>query len=205
MMRPILLLLTGMFLLAGCGATAPDGSGAYRLSNNNQGPAQLRMLDSVNALRQAQGLAPVQLDSSLNAAALTHSNDMARQNRPWHFGSNGSSPVERVARAGYGKRMLGENISESYETETETLAAWMKEAATREVILHPDAEDLGFAYHQEGTGKIWFTLVMGGGALDVPISPAPPANTAPPPAEDPTPDAEAETEAETETETEVSS
>ncbi|WP_309568130.1 CAP domain-containing protein [Psychromarinibacter sediminicola] len=199
MMRPILLLLTGMILLAGCGAPAPDGSGGvFRLSNSNQGPVQLRMLDSVNALRRAKGLPAVQLDSALNAAALTHSNDMARQNRPWHFGSNGSSPVERVARAGYQKRMLGENISETYETDTETLAAWMKQAATREVILHPDAEDLGFAYHQESTGKVWYTLVMGGGALEVPISPAPPANTAPP-APDPAPEVETETETETET------
>lgn len=180
MIRPIVLLIAGAFLLAACGAPVPDGTGAYRLSNANQGPVQLRMLDSVNALRRAQGLTEVQLDSSLNAAALTHSDDMARQNRPWHFGSNGSSPVERVARAGYTKRMLGENISETYETETETLAAWMTLPETREVILNPDAEDMGFAFHQDSTGKNWYTLVMGGGILEVPISPAPPANTAPP-------------------------
>ena len=51
---------------------------------------------------------------------------MARQNRPWHFGSDGSSPLDRVKRAGYPGMMLGENISETYETELETLSAWMQ-------------------------------------------------------------------------------
>jgi uncharacterized protein YkwD len=58
--------------------------------------------------------------------------------------------------------MLGENISETYETELETLSAWMEEPATRNVLLDPSARDLGFAWHQEANGKIWWTLVMGG-------------------------------------------
>ncbi|WP_172297902.1 CAP domain-containing protein [Pseudoruegeria sp. HB172150] len=184
-MRVFLLLVTGAFLLAGCGAPPPGasaygGQDVYRLSNINQGPAQLRMLDGINALRSASGLPEVALDSSLNAAAETHSRDMARQNRPWHFSSDGSSPVERVLRAGYDKQMLGENISETYETELETLAAWMEQPDTRNVIMNRDAEDLGFAFYQDNAGKIWWTLVMGGGGPAVNLSPAPPAVTAPP-------------------------
>jgi uncharacterized protein YkwD len=57
--------------------------------------------------------------------------------------------------------MLGENISETYETELETLAAWMDEAGTRDVILDPSATNLGFAWFQESNGKLWWTLVMG--------------------------------------------
>ncbi|WP_425050990.1 CAP domain-containing protein [Psychromarinibacter sp. S121] len=138
------------------------------------------MLDSVNALRTASGLRPLQLDASLNAAALTHSRDMSRQNRPWHFGADGSSPVERVVDAGYNKRMLGENISETYETETETLAAWMQDPLTRGTIMAPEGEDMGFAFQQDGNGKIWYTLVVGGGPVLSVLSPAPRANTAPP-------------------------
>jgi uncharacterized protein YkwD len=121
------------------------------------------MLDSVNALRQAQGLQSVQLNSQLNAAAATHSKDMARQNRPWHFGSDGSSPIDRAARVGYFGTFLGEAISETYETETETLAAWMQEPGPRSVILDPQATQMGFAWHQENGGKIWWTLEMGTG------------------------------------------
>lgn len=186
MIRSVFLLMTGMFLLSACGAAlgpGPDGrSGGYRLNNASQGAVQLRMLDGINALRAANGLGDVALNSPLNAAAETHSRDMANQNRAWHFSSDGSSPVERVQRAGYQKAMLGENISETYETELQTLAVWMEHPDTRDVIMNPAAEDLGFAYYQESNGKIWWTLVMGGGGPAVPISPAPPVVTTEQPA-----------------------
>ncbi|MEO0568461.1 MAG: CAP domain-containing protein, partial [Pseudomonadota bacterium] len=104
---------------------------------------------------------PVELNSQLNAAAATHSRDMSLQNRPWHFGSDGSSPIDRVKRVGYEGELVGENISETYETELETLAAWMEEPSTRDVILAPDAQDLGFSWLQEDNGKIWWTMVVG--------------------------------------------
>ncbi|MGB7242239.1 MAG: CAP domain-containing protein [Sulfitobacter sp.] len=134
----------------------------YRISRGSAGKIQFRMLDAVNALRASSGLRAVELNSKLNASAATHSRDMSRQNRPWHFGSDGSSPIERVQRAGYAGPLLGENISESYETELETLAAWMDKPDTRRVILTPNATNLGFSWHQESSGKIWWTLVMGG-------------------------------------------
>ena len=147
----------------------PDGQPlpvVYRIGKADVPKIQFRMLDSVNALRQARGAAPVRLSSELNAAAATHARDMSVQNRPWHFGSDGSSPLDRAVRVGYTGRLIGENISETYETELETLSAWMDVAETREVLLDPRARDMGFAWHQESSGKIWWTLVMGqsGGA-----------------------------------------
>jgi uncharacterized protein YkwD len=59
-------------------------------------------------------------------------------------------------------QVLGENISETYETETETLSAWMGLADTRDVILNPQARDLGFSWYQEPSGKIWWTMLTGG-------------------------------------------
>lgn len=135
----------------------------YRINRISEGKIQFRMLDSVNALRQAAGAGPVKLNAQLNAAAATHSRDMSVQNRPWHFGSDGSSPIDRARRVGYPLSMLGENISETYETEIETLAAWMEDPSTRSVITDKAAVDMGFAWFQEPGGKIWWTLVMGGG------------------------------------------
>ena len=83
------------------------------------------------------------------------------QNRPWHFGSDGSSPLDRVLRVGYQGRLLGENISETYESELETLSAWMQQEDTREVILDPRGRDMGFAWFQEPSGKIWWTMIVG--------------------------------------------
>lgn len=104
----------------------------------------------------------MRLNSKLTAAAATHSRDMSVQNRPWHFGSDGSSPLDRAVRTGYAGKMRGENISETYETELETLSAWMGLPDTRNVILDPRSTDMGFSWHQDRNGKIWWTLVTGG-------------------------------------------
>ena len=170
-------LLVG--LVAACGSTTTftraDGSQAtarvYRPDSESR--VQLRMVEAVNTLRQASGVGPVQLNSQLNAAAATHARDMAVQNRPWHFGSDGSSPLDRVRRVGYGGLMLGEAISETFETELETLAAWMEEDGTRAVILDGSARDMGFSYTQEANGKLWYTLVMGGAGVTPVATPFP--------------------------------
>lgn len=155
--------------LAACGGgttrpLGPDGlplPAAYIIRPGDAATVQFRMLDSVNALRQTAGVPPVQLDARLNAAAATHSRDMAVQNRPWLFGSDGSSPVERARRVGFPGRLLGENISESFESELQTLTAWMAQSDTRAVILDPDARFMGFSWFQEESAKLWWTLNMG--------------------------------------------
>ncbi|WP_299203235.1 CAP domain-containing protein [uncultured Tateyamaria sp.] len=167
-MRIFSVLLVALITLAACATPeAPtlgdDGRALpqlYRIRNGDTAKLQFRMLDSVNALRSAQGAAPVELDPQLNAAAATHSRDMSLQNRPWHFGSDGSSPIDRLQRVGYTGSLIGENISETYETELETLAAWMEQPDTRRTILSPQAQDMGFAWFQERNGKIWWTMVM---------------------------------------------
>lgn len=170
MIRIFSLLLVGTMILAACTTPSSDAPTlaadglpppkVYKI--RNPGKIQFRMLDSINSLRSAAGAAPIQLNAELTAAAATHSLDMSNQNRPWHFGSDGSSPIDRVLRAGYPGTMLGEAISETYETELETLGAWMQDPGTREVLLEQTATNMGFSWHQEKNGKIWWTLVMGG-------------------------------------------
>lgn len=168
MMRIVMILLTLVVLSACVGGGSvplgPDGKPLpqlYRIRASQVDDIQFRMLDGVNSMRRVQGLSPVSFNAALNAAAATHARDMAIQNRPWHFGSDGSSPIDRVVRVGYTGALLGENISETYETELETLAAWVTRPDTRNVIMDARATDLGFAWFQEDNGKIWWTLVMG--------------------------------------------
>ena len=171
MFRVISIVLSCLVLLAACtepydaqrvGSDGKPLPKVYRIRGGDKAKVQYRILDSVNALRAASGAGEVQLNPQLTAAAETHSRDMSAQNRPWHFGSDGSSPIDRVRRAGYTGRLVGETISETYETELETLAAWMEEPGTRGVILDRSATSMGFAWFQESSGKIWWTLVMGG-------------------------------------------
>lgn len=167
-MRIAALMLSLALALSACAPAAPtigpDGKPLprlYKISAGDSGRIQFRMLDSVNALRRAAGAPEVQLDARLTAAAATHSRDMSVQNRPWHFGSDGSSPIERAGRAGFAGRLVGEAISETYETELETLAAWMDSPDTRRIIIDPSATKMGFAWFQENNGKIWWTLNFG--------------------------------------------
>jgi uncharacterized protein YkwD len=133
----------------------------YKIKPGDADAIKFRLLDSVNTLRGAQSLTPLNFDASLQAAAATHARDMSVQNRPWHFGSDGSSPLVRVQRAGFSGRLVGELISETYETELETLAAWMAQPDTRAVIMDPSARFIGFDWYQEPAGKIWWTMVTG--------------------------------------------
>ena len=154
--------------LAACEPAAPelgpDGKPLPQLYKIGPKEAEVipqRVAEAMNSLRAARGTAPVVLNPALMQAAASHSRDMAAQNRPWHWGSDGSSPLDRGARAGFFGKVLGENISETYETETETLSAWMGLSDTRDVILNPTATEMGFAWYQEPSGKIWWTMVTG--------------------------------------------
>lgn len=166
-----LLLLNGLGLslaLAGCTTSAPtigaDGKPlpkVYPIKPGDEQEITYRVLDAVNTLRSAKALPTLGLDAQLTAAAATHARDMSVQNRPWHFGSDGSSPLVRAQRSGFTGRLLGELISETYETELETLSSWMGQADTRLVIMDPLARRMGFSWFQEPAGKIWWTMVVG--------------------------------------------
>jgi len=169
MMRRTLLISAVPLLAAACVEQVPTRIGAdgrpvpviYRITQADLPRIQVRMLDSVNVLRAQAGVPPLQLNAALNAAAATHSRDMSFQGRPWLFGSDGTSPVTRAQRAGYGGRLVGELISETFETELETLTAWMADRDSRAVVLDPGAREMGFGFYQEANGKLWWTLSLG--------------------------------------------
>jgi uncharacterized protein YkwD len=167
-LRKLILCLVPL-ALAACAtpqppALGPDGQPlptVYRISGRDEARIPFTMLDSVNALRAASGAQPLTLNAELTAAAATHSRDMSVQNRAWSFGSDGSSGLDRVARAGYRGGFVGEAVAETYSDELATLASWMESELTRPVILDPRAEEMGFAWFQERDGKLWWTLVTG--------------------------------------------
>jgi uncharacterized protein YkwD len=172
MVRPFSLVLLAVVTLAAC---TPTGGGTrmqlgadgrpvpvvYRITDRDVPVIQARIRDSVNALRAQAGLSQVALNVPLTSAAATHARDMSVQGRPWHFGSDGSSPIDRVNRVGYTGQFLGETISETYEPEIETLSAWVEQRETRAIILDPRVREIGFAWYQEANGKIWWVLTTG--------------------------------------------
>lgn len=165
-----LLALCSVLSLAACAPRqavqlGPDGQPlpvAYKITPAEEAAIGPRAQAQIATLRSGSGLGPLMLNPQLMSAAGTHARDMSAQNRAWHFGSDGSSPIERVRRAGYPGQLIGENISETYENDTTVLNAWMQERDTRDVIMDPAARDMGMAWFQEASGKIWWVLVTGG-------------------------------------------
>lgn len=169
MMKRLFLAAAAALALAACQPVqpqlGPDGNPipvAYRITPRDQVEIPTRILTEVNLLRAQSGLAPVMLSPALAAASMAHARDMAAQNRAWHFGSDGSSPLDRAVRFGHAGRLIGENISETYENEIATLSAWMQTRDTRDVIMDPAAREIGIGWLQEPSNKIWWVLNVGG-------------------------------------------
>ena len=168
--RSFLFALPSLLVLSACAlsqapvALAPDGQPLpvlYRVDPASLPAIRARVLDQVNEERRHIGAAPLRLDAALNAAALVQVRGMGRQGRTAHIGQDGSSPADRARAAGYRGVVLGETIAETYAPDLATLAAWMQRADTRAVILDDQGRDLGFAYVQDESGKIWWTLLLG--------------------------------------------
>jgi uncharacterized protein YkwD len=158
MLRPLLVALSMLLVLAGC---ASEGDGGLRLTAADRDDIELRHLDAVNAVRADHGLTPVLLSAELNAAAETHARDISVQQRAWHFGSDLTSPRERAARAGYRGELVGENLSEGSDSDMTVLQSWLNFEDTRAVILDPSARGLGIGWYQEPNGKIWWVQMLG--------------------------------------------
>ncbi len=143
-------------------AAAPEGA----LDDRDYSTARLDMSEAqqlINAYRREQGLKPLKLDPLLTAAAKAHSRDLAKHDRISHYGSNGSSPWDRVAAAGYKARVAAENIGTGQASLSEVMKGWKASEGHNKNLLLADAEHMGIALVQDTNTefKTFWTLVVG--------------------------------------------
>jgi uncharacterized protein YkwD len=115
-----------------------------------------RILDLVNAARAAgrrcgakyfSPAAPLTLNVNLTRAALAHSREMAVNREFDHRGHDGSSPADRIGRAGYGAyRIVGENIAAGAMTPAEVTEGWFASPPHCENIMDARFTQIGIAY-----------------------------------------------------------
>ncbi len=105
----------------------------------------------VNRARDRAGCSPVTLDAKLSKAARRHSADMARHRNMSHWGSDGSGPGRRIARAGYVWSAYGENVAYGYPTSAAVMAAWMSSPRHRHNILTCEFREIGVGLAQPGS------------------------------------------------------
>ncbi len=107
--------------------------------------------------------APLALNSSLTAAALEHSRDMARHREFEHRGHDGSTPAVRVRRAGYGPyRLVGENIAAGAMTALEVARGWLASPEHCENIMDGRFSQIGIAYavNFDSDSSVYWTQVF---------------------------------------------
>ena len=89
---------------------------------------------------------PLSLAPALTRAARTHSRDMAAHDFFSHTGSDGSSPGERVTRAGYRWSMVGENIASGVRTPRAVVAGWLASPHHCANIMTAGYRQMGVAF-----------------------------------------------------------
>lgn len=130
------------------------------------GPA-MRILELVNEARatprscgnsRLNAAQPVRWNNSLAEASRLHAEDMARYSYFSHNGRDGSEPWERIQRAGYRYRSMGENIAAGQRNPEEAVAAWIKSPDHCANLMNPVFTEMGAALavnSRSALGKYW--------------------------------------------------
>ncbi len=108
--------------------------------------AVARVVELTNQARAAHGLPPLSMSSLLNDAAQVQTDDMAANSFHDHVGSDGSTPADRIYRAGYEGSTTGENVACGAATPEELVDGWMNSPGHRANILNPDYREIGIGY-----------------------------------------------------------
>lgn len=142
--RQILAVFLGVFVALAVAATAQ----ARSLSSS-----EASLLNTMNAVRQSHGLAPLRVDAHLVRAARGHSADMMRRQYFAH------GPVaSRAVRAGARGPLFGEDLAwASGLTAQWVVNTWLASPSHRAVLLRP-------GFRRVGIGIVFGSFIGHGGA-----------------------------------------
>ncbi len=153
-----------------CGRACASGqtctAGACSMTGGTT-PMMLQLVNTARATARMCGttaypaVPPLTWDTRLEAAALAHSTDMATNNFFSHTGSDGSSPSQRVTRAGYSWSATGENIAAGQPTETDAMDSWIASPGHCANIMSRNYTQLGAALARGGSYGTYWTQEFG--------------------------------------------
>lgn len=123
----------------------------------------------INQYRAANGLPTVTLSPTLTAAAQWMSGSMATYDYFAHASSDGRSPQQRMADAGYPAyaTWTGEDIAAGYASASAVLEGWRNSPTHDAVLRNPNYRAIGLGYTYSGAstyGSYW--VADFGGILD---------------------------------------
>lgn len=89
---------------------------------------------------------PVRWSPRLEQAAAQHAQDMTAHAYLEHRGRDGSTPAQRVTRAGYRWRSVGENVASGQTTPGEVVEDWVRSPGHCANLMNADFTEMGAAY-----------------------------------------------------------
>ena len=104
---------------------------------------------------------PLHWNKTLESAAAAQAADMARKDYFSHTGRDGSTPAQRITRAGYRYRSVGENIASGQLSPEAAVAGWIKSPGHCTTLMNDTYTDMGVAYGvnaQSKMGVYWVQL-----------------------------------------------
>ncbi len=117
---------------------------------NDPSPEQMRdaqaIIRVVNEFRTENGLPPLILEAHLMHAALVKAKDFRKNWRFYHAGSDGSTPDQRVSRAGYLWVAVGETLAAAQATARGAVGNLKASPCHRYALLRPIYIHGGAAY-----------------------------------------------------------
>lgn len=135
-----------------------------------KGQASADLLARINSLRGSLGLAPYQLNASLNAAAANHAQWMASTQQISHYQSDGSTPRTRAVAAGYPSSWVSENIYGGTNASVDRAwNFWINSSIHYRGLTNPNYDHIGIGT-ASGNGINTYVLVFGNSSGTVSVN-----------------------------------
>lgn len=109
-----------------------------------------RVIELTNIERRNNGLADLQVDTSLSHVAREKSNDMQANNYFSHTSPTYGSPFDMIRDFGVSYNAAAENIAMGQQTSEQVVQAWMDSPGHRQNILNGTYTHIGVGYNENG-------------------------------------------------------
>lgn len=130
-------------------------------ANQNTGISDFarQVVNLTNEQRQKNGLAPLQIDTTLSDVAQRKSQDMQQNHYFSHTSPTYGSPFDMMRDFGVTYKAAGENIAQGQKTPNEVVNAWMNSSGHRANILNKNFTHIGVGF--ETQGYHWTQMFIG--------------------------------------------
>lgn len=142
------------------GGGSGGGVGSGGGSGGNSGTPSTEMtdlLEKTNKIRATAGAKDLTWCGTLAKSGAAHIQDMIKNNYYGHQGADGSMPADRAIKAGYGSRLVGENLNQGPVSATvdQVLNSWMGSSGHANNLKDSRWQHVGMAHMNSQYASFW--------------------------------------------------